>query len=27
MDMVWIDVAKDSDRWQAVNMAVHFWVP
>ena len=25
--MVWIDVVKDSDRWQAVNMAVHVWVP
>jgi len=25
--MVWIDVMKDSDRWHAVNMAVHVWVP
>jgi hypothetical protein len=25
--MVWIDVAKDSNRWQAVNIAMHIWVP
>jgi len=25
--MVWIDVAKDSDRWQAVNMTMYVWVP
>jgi len=25
--MVWIDVVKDRDRWEAVNMAVHVWVP
>jgi hypothetical protein len=24
---VWIDVTKDSDRWQAVNMAMLVWVP